>query len=81
MCLGASPAVIVGGWTSTRSKNADGRGGGENWTEDFQRLPGGANVSIILESTSEAGVGPRLHEHPYAETFIVQARLGNLHRR
>lgn len=53
-------------------ERSDGRGGGENWTEDFQRLPGGANVSIILESTTEAGVGPRLHEHPYAETFIIR---------
>jgi quercetin dioxygenase-like cupin family protein len=29
-------------------------------------------VSIILESTRAAGVGPRLHRHPYAETFIIR---------
>jgi len=50
----------------------DGRDDGEDWTENYQELPGGANVSIILESTSQAGVGPRLHQHPYAETFIIR---------
>ena len=51
---------------------ADGRADGEDWTEDYQELPGGAGISIILESTSKAGVGPRLHRHPYAETFIIR---------
>jgi quercetin dioxygenase-like cupin family protein len=50
----------------------DGGRGGEDWAEDFEELPGGAGISIILESTSRAGVGPRLHKHPYPETFIVQ---------
>jgi quercetin dioxygenase-like cupin family protein len=50
----------------------DGRDDGEDWTENYQELPGGANVSIILESTSQAGVGPRLHQHPYAETFLIR---------
>ena len=51
---------------------AGGRDDGEDWTENYQRLPGGANVSIILESTTQEGVGPRLHQHPYAETFIIR---------
>ena len=51
---------------------ADGRDDGENWTEDYQRLPGGAGVSIILESTRRSGAGPRLHQHPYAETFVIR---------
>jgi mannose-6-phosphate isomerase-like protein (cupin superfamily) len=51
---------------------ADGREDGEEWTEDYQELPGGANVSIIVESTTKAGVGPRLHQHPYAETFLIR---------
>ena len=50
----------------------DGRDDGEDWTESYQELPGGANISIILQSTSQAGVGPRLHQHPYAETFLVR---------
>ena len=51
---------------------ADGRADGENWTEDYEELPGGAGISIILESTTKAGVGPRLHQHPYAETFLIR---------
>jgi mannose-6-phosphate isomerase-like protein (cupin superfamily) len=50
----------------------DGRDDGEDWTEDYEELPGGANISIILQSTTQAGVGPRLHRHPYAETFIIR---------
>lgn len=51
---------------------ADGRDDGENWSENYEELPGGAGVSIILESTRQAGVGPRLHRHPYAETFLIR---------
>lgn len=50
----------------------DGRIDGEDWTDEYQELPGGAGVSLILESTSRAGVGPRLHQHPYAETFVIR---------
>jgi mannose-6-phosphate isomerase-like protein (cupin superfamily) len=50
----------------------DGRGDGDEWTADYDKLPGDANVSIILESTTREGVGPRLHRHPYAETFIIR---------
>ncbi len=51
---------------------SDGREDGEEWTENYERLPGGAGISIILESTTREGVGPRLHRHPYAETFIIR---------
>jgi mannose-6-phosphate isomerase-like protein (cupin superfamily) len=51
---------------------SDGREDGEDWTENYEELPGGANISTILESTTKAGVGPRLHKHPYAETFIIR---------
>ena len=51
---------------------SDGREDGEDWTENYEELPGGANISIILESTTRAGVGPRLHKHPYAETFLIR---------
>jgi mannose-6-phosphate isomerase-like protein (cupin superfamily) len=51
---------------------ADGRDDGEDWTENYQELPGGAGISIILESTTQAGVGPRLHQHPCAETFFIR---------
>jgi quercetin dioxygenase-like cupin family protein len=51
---------------------SDGSPDGEDWAEEYEALPGDANVSIILEATSRAGVGPRLHRHPYAETFLVR---------
>ena len=51
---------------------SDGRLDGEEWTENYEELPGGAGISIILESTTREGVGPRLHRHPYAETFIIR---------
>lgn len=52
----------------------DGGTGGEDWAENLQGKPYGAGLSIILESTDEAGSGPRLHRHPYPETFVI--RLG-----
>ena len=42
---------------------------GPRTTKSYQ---GDASISIILESTTTAGVGPRLHQHPYAETFIIR---------
>ncbi len=56
---------------------ADGRADGEDWTEDYEDLPGDANISIILQSTTKAGIGPRLHQHPYAETFIIRHGWAN----
>ena len=51
---------------------SDGRDDGEDWTENYEELPGGAGISLILESTTKGGVGPRLHQHPYAETFLIR---------
>ncbi|MBB6566545.1 cupin domain-containing protein [Kribbella sandramycini] len=51
---------------------ANGQEDGEGWEENYTELPGGAGVSLILESTTQEGVGPRLHMHPYAETFIIR---------
>ena len=51
---------------------ADGRDDGEDWTGSYEELPGGAGISIILQSTDRAGIGPRLHRHPYAETFLIR---------
>lgn len=50
----------------------DGRDDGEEWEQNYEELPGHASISIILESTTSEGVGPRLHKHPYAETFIIR---------
>ena len=50
----------------------DGRTDGEAWTENYENLLGSPGISIILESTTQEGAGPRLHRHPYAETFIIR---------
>lgn len=50
----------------------DGREDGEEWTENYQRLPGGSGISLILESTTRPGEGPRLHRHPYPEVFVIR---------
>lgn len=33
----------------------------------------GAPVTVFFNSTTTAGFGPRLHVHPYPETFIIRA--------
>lgn len=33
---------------------------------------GDANVTVILHDSIEPGNGPRLHTHPYPETFIIE---------
>jgi mannose-6-phosphate isomerase-like protein (cupin superfamily) len=43
-------------------------------TSDIQTIEGhdyGATISLILD-VSEPGQGPRLHRHPYDETWVVQ---------
>ncbi|RBP64664.1 cupin domain [Brevibacterium sanguinis] len=49
-----------------------GRSDGEEWAENYTELPGGPGISLIMESTREGGRGPRLHLHPYAETFVIR---------
>ena len=51
---------------------ADGRADGENWIENYQELPASANISIILKSTARGGRRPTLHQHAYAETFVIR---------
>jgi mannose-6-phosphate isomerase-like protein (cupin superfamily) len=31
----------------------------------------GGDVSVIVIDTAEGGAGPRLHRHPYPETFVL----------
>lgn len=33
----------------------------------------GATVSLILVDTDQPGAGPRLHQHPYDETFVMHS--------
>ncbi|SEE53036.1 Mannose-6-phosphate isomerase, cupin superfamily [Rhizobiales bacterium GAS188] len=46
----------------------------DRWRGEWQGAAYGAGVSVIFVSEQEVGAGPKLHRHPYAETFMV--RLG-----
>ena len=39
----------------------------------FEGRDHGGGVSVILVDTDEPGAGPRLHRHPYDETFVLHA--------
>lgn len=45
----------------------------ELWKGEFQGGAYGADVSVVFYVTDEVGSGPRLHSHPYPETFIIRA--------
>ena len=55
---------------------ADPLVGSENWRGEFQGGAHGAGICLIFVHTENVGDGPRLHQHPYPETFIV--RNGNV---
>jgi len=42
------------------------------WRGEFEGGANGANISVIFVHTDKPGDGPRLHRHPYPETFIVR---------
>ncbi|WVT72031.1 cupin domain-containing protein [Sinorhizobium chiapasense] len=44
------------------------------WSGEFEGGAYGAGLSVIFFTTDQIGFGPKLHRHPYPETFIV--RLG-----
>lgn len=50
------------------SDTADDR----DWNEEIEGSSIGSEVSLILVHTARDGAGPRLHRHPYGETFVVR---------
>lgn len=42
------------------------------WSGEWQGAPHGADISVIFITYDTPGKGPRLHTHPYSETFIVR---------
>jgi mannose-6-phosphate isomerase-like protein (cupin superfamily) len=38
---------------------------------NFEGRDVGSGISVIRESTDVVGAGPRLHRHPYPETFVI----------
>ena len=44
----------------------------EDWHGEITGKPYGTDVSVIFNSQDRIGAGPRLHKHPYTETFIIR---------
>ncbi|KKB12905.1 cupin [Devosia geojensis] len=42
------------------------------WSGEWQGAAHGSGVSVIFVTYDKPGGGPRLHTHPYSETFIVR---------
>jgi mannose-6-phosphate isomerase-like protein (cupin superfamily) len=40
---------------------------------EWQGAKHGAGICVIANCMEEPGGGPRLHKHPYAETFVILA--------
>lgn len=47
--------------------------GRDSGSADFEGRDHGSTVSFITVSTDEVGAGPRLHQHPYDETFHIRS--------
>ena len=45
----------------------------ELWKGEFQGGAHGVDMSVVFYATDEIGGGPRLHSHPYPETFIIRS--------
>jgi mannose-6-phosphate isomerase-like protein (cupin superfamily) len=43
-----------------------------DWNESIEGADIGSQVSLIFVYSSRDGAGPRLHLHPYTETFVVR---------
>ena len=67
------PASIkADGRPASRTRLFDAEQAGP-WRGVVEGLALGGQVTILAYGTEEVGVGPRLHVHPYDETFIVIA--------
>lgn len=42
------------------------------WTGEFEGHRHGSGVAIIFARLEPGRPGPKLHEHPYSETFVVR---------
>jgi mannose-6-phosphate isomerase-like protein (cupin superfamily) len=40
---------------------------------EFEGREHGSQVSFIMVNTETEGAGPRLHKHPYTETFLIRS--------
>jgi mannose-6-phosphate isomerase-like protein (cupin superfamily) len=70
------PATIQpDGRPATRARLFDPEGDGP-WRGSVAGADLGGPITVLTYGTDEVGVGPRLHVHPYDETFVVVAGRG-----
>ena len=50
----------------------DGATDDRDWNDQVEGVTIGSQVSLIFVYSSRDGAGPRLHQHPYTETFVVR---------
>ena len=50
--------------------------GPNGWNGELQGGVYGAGICVIFNLLDAPGGGPRLHKHPYPETFIIRAGTG-----
>ena len=43
-----------------------------DWNDEIEGETIGSQVSVILVYSKRDGAGPRLHQHPYTETFVIR---------
>ena len=60
------------GHPPSRARLFDPTGEGP-WRGSVEGLAMGGEVTVLAYGTDTVGAGPRLHVHPYDETFIVDA--------
>lgn len=52
---------------------------GSPWRGVVEGIELGGPVTVLAYGTDEVGAGPRLHVHPYDETFVVVAGNARFH--
>ena len=55
---------------------ADWLGDPDRFHGEWQGGSQGANICVIVNEIATVGSGPRLHRHPYAETFVIRRGHG-----
>lgn len=65
------PASVVPDGRPAASARLFDPGGEGPWRGSLNGETVGSDVTVLTYGTDEVGVGPRLHVHPYDETFIV----------
>ena len=65
------PATVkADGRPATKARLFDPANGGP-WRGSVEGLATGGQITVLTYGTDTVGAGPRLHVHPYDETFII----------